>query len=82
MKFLGCLLGFFLAVFIYLFVAARGVLTTVYRLWRGVRQAQKTADNPGKPGTGTTRKPQNQPAEGHFAKEGRTYVEFEEIKGE
>ena len=82
MKFLGCLLGLFFALVIYLFVAARHTLAFFYRMMKGMQP------HDGKPGGHGSRfsRPDGESgaaqSEGLFEQEGRLYVDFEEIKDE
>lgn len=82
MKFLGCLLGFFLAVIIYFFVAARHTLTFFYRMMKGLQPRDGKAGGHTSPFSRPDDQPKGAQGEGLFEQEGRQYVDFEEIKDE
>ena len=81
MELLGCLLGFVLAIIIYVFVAARQVLTFFYRLINGF--GDKSSFTVGKERSNNVhQKGSNTPKQDEklFEQEGRQYVDFEEVK--
>lgn len=82
MKFLVCLLGFFVAVAIWAFVVARQFVRQTMDMLRGggVHPKGHGKENI-QPGSRDNESPKSK-NEGLFEQEGRQYVDFEEVKEE
>ncbi|MBQ7635621.1 MAG: hypothetical protein IJS89_08635 [Bacteroidaceae bacterium] len=81
MKFLGCLLGFFVAIALWAFVVARQVVHHAMDMLRG-GSARKEKDEDAVRTAGRTNAQGSRAEEGLFGQTERQYVDFEEVKDE
>ncbi len=82
MKFLGCLLGFFVAVVIWAFVVAKQFVAGTMDMLRGGKPRGRDNNNRTDYGNPDQAQDGNGQGGGLFDKEDRQYVEFEEVKDE
>lgn len=82
MQVLGCLLGFFLALFIFAWASVQRIILFITQFLNGGRSTTQSGNTYTRQASSQEQATRSSDSHKHFDSENRQYVDFEEIKDE